>query len=53
MAPDWIELERLGKNRRSMEKRLEDLKDSKAVYGEAVNDVEEQIEAWVCRPSLL
>lgn len=48
MGPDWAEMDQLVKKQRSMKKRLEEMKDSKAVYGEVMNDVDEQIEVWVC-----
>ncbi len=46
MGPEWAELEQLGKKQRSMKKRLEELRDSKAVYGEVMNEANEQIEVW-------
>ena len=53
MAPDWAELEQLNKTQTSIKNRLKELKDSKAVYSEAVNDADEQIETWVFGPSWL
>lgn len=53
MAPDWAELDQLVKKQKSIEKRLEDLKDSKTVYGEVMNDVDEQIEVWVRQLSVI
>ncbi len=46
MGPEWAEMEHLVKKQKSMTKRLEEMKDSKAVYGEVMNDVDEQIEVW-------
>ena len=46
MAPDWVKLDQLVKNQKSMKKRLDEMKESKAVYGEVINDVDEQIEVW-------
>ena len=46
MEPDWVFLEKLGKKTRSMNKQMEEMKETKAVYGESMNDVDEQIEVW-------
>ena len=46
MAPDWAELDKLVKSQKSMKKRLEEMKDTKAAYGEAINDADDQIEIW-------
>lgn len=46
MEPDWEELERLGKKTKSMKKQMDEMKDTKAVYGESMNDIDEQIEIW-------
>lgn len=46
MGPEWAEMEQLVKKQKSMKKRLEEMKESKAVYGEVMNDVDEQIEIW-------
>ena len=46
MAPSWAEIDELSKKQKSMKKQLEETKDSKAVYGEVMNDVDEQIEVW-------
>lgn len=46
MEPDWEEMEKLGKQARSMKKQMAEMKDTKAVYGETMNDIDEQIEVW-------
>ena len=46
MASDWIEADQLVKKQRSMKKRIEEMKDSKSVYGEVMNDADEQIGVW-------
>ena len=46
MEPDWEELEKLGKRTKFMKKQMDELKDTKAVYGESMNDIDEQIEIW-------
>lgn len=46
MDPDWEELDKLGKKIKSMKKQMDELKDTKAVYGESMNDVDEQVEIW-------
>ena len=46
MEPDWEELEKLGKKTKSMKKQMDEMKDTKAVYGETMNDIDEQIEIW-------
>lgn len=46
MEPDWEELDKLGKMTKSMKKQMEEMKDTKAVYGESMNDIDEQIEIW-------
>lgn len=47
MAPDWAEVDRLVKQQKSMKKRLDELKELKLVYDQAVNDADEQIDTWV------
>lgn len=46
MAPSWAEIDELSKKQKSMKEQLEETKDSKAVYGKVMNDVDEQIEFW-------
>lgn len=46
MEPDWEELEKLVKKSKSMKKQMDEMKDTKAVYGESMNDLDEQIEVW-------
>ena len=46
MEPDWEELEKLVKKIKSMKKQMDEMKDTKAVYGETMNDIDEQVEIW-------
>ncbi|KAL2048436.1 hypothetical protein N7G274_000348 [Stereocaulon virgatum] len=46
MAPSWAEIDELSKRQMLMKKELEGMRDSKVVYGEVMNDVDEQIEIW-------
>lgn len=46
MKSSWVEMEGLVKEQRTSKKRVEELQDSKAVYGEVINDADDQIEAW-------
>lgn len=46
MEPDWEEMEKLGKKAKSMKQQMAEMKDTKAVYGETMNDIDEQIEVW-------
>ena len=46
MEPDWEELDRLVKKTKLMKKQMDELKDTKAVYGESMNEIDEQVEIW-------
>lgn len=46
MIPSWEELDRLSAEQKALEKRLKELKETKAVYEDVANDVDEQIEVW-------
>jgi len=46
MGPEWAKMDQLVKKQKFMKKRLEEMKDSRAVYGEVMNDSDEQIEVW-------
>ena len=46
MAPSWAEIDELSKRQKLMKQELEAMRDSKVVYGEVMNDVDEQIEVW-------
>lgn len=46
MGPSWEEIDGLVKKQKSLKKQLEEMKVSKAVYGEVMNDVDEQIDVW-------
>ena len=43
MAPSWEEMDRLVKKQKSIKKHLEEMKETKAVYADAMNDVDEQV----------
>ena len=46
IAPSWAELDELSKKQKSIKKQMEEVKQSNAVYGEVMNDADEQIEVW-------
>lgn len=46
MSSSWEEMDRLVKEQRSLKKQLEQMSDSKAVFGEAQNNADEQIDVW-------
>ncbi|KAI4087546.1 MAG: hypothetical protein LQ344_006699 [Seirophora lacunosa] len=46
MTPSWEELDRLSAKQKDLKKRLEELNESKNVYDDVANDVDEQIEVW-------
>ena len=46
MEPDWEELDKIVKNKTSMKKQMDEMKETKAVYGETMNDIDEQVEIW-------
>ena len=46
MEPEWEELDKLVTKTKSMKKQMEELKDTKAVYGESMNEIDEQVETW-------
>ena len=46
MAPSWEKMDLLGKEQNSLQKRLDETKETQAVYDDVINDVEEQIEVW-------
>ena len=49
MSPDWAEVDRLNKKRKTLKKHLEELKALKLSHDEAMNDADEQIDTWVCK----
>ena len=46
MGSSWEIMDRDIKKQRSLQKELEALKESKATYGEAMGDIDEQLEIW-------
>ncbi|KAL8688345.1 MAG: hypothetical protein Q9224_004906 [Gallowayella concinna] len=46
MVPSWEELDRLSTKQMHLKKQLKDLSDTKAVYEDAADDVDEQIDVW-------
>ena len=46
MDPDWEELEKLEKKEKSIQKQMDEMKATKAVYGETMSDIDEQLEIW-------
>lgn len=46
MVPSWEELDRLTAVREALEKQLDELRETKDVYEDVANDVDEQIEVW-------
>lgn len=46
MGPSWEEIDRLSAKRKQLNKQLDELKESKAVYEEVANNADEDIEVW-------
>ena len=46
MGPDWAKIEEIEKEVRELKESLKDLRESKAVYSELVDDCDDQIEKW-------
>ena len=46
MEASWEEMSHLAKEQRRLRKDIEDMKESKAIYGEVMADVDEQLETW-------
>ena len=46
MIPSWEEVDDISSKQKAMKKQLEEVVDSKTVYEEVANDVEEEIESW-------
>lgn len=46
MEASWQEMDRYIKDQRRLRKDLEEMKESKAVYGEVMADADEQLETW-------
>ena len=46
MIPSWEEIDRLSAKLKQLNKKLEEMKETKAVYEEVANDADEEIEVW-------
>ena len=46
MAPYWAEIEELSKQQKVMNAQLKELKETKTIYVETANDVDEQLDEW-------
>ena len=46
MIPLWEEIDRLSAKQKQLNKQLEEMKETKAVYEEVANDADEEIEVW-------
>lgn len=46
MVPSWEELDRLSTKQAALKKQLKELSDSKDIYEDVANDIDEQIEVW-------
>ena len=46
MAPCWAEIDELSQKQNAMNKQLKELTETKAIYGETANDIEEQLDEW-------
>ena len=46
VGESWAEMERLTKKRRSLEKEIKDMQDTKAACGEIMTDMDDQMEVW-------
>lgn len=45
-GPLWEELDQYAKKQKQLKTELEELKETKATYGEAIQDVDDQLEKW-------
>ena len=46
MIPSWEEIDRLSAKRKQLNKQLEEMQGTKAIYEEVANDADEEIEVW-------
>lgn len=46
LGESWYKMEEFNKKAKELENELRELKDTKAIYGEIMNDADEQIEVW-------
>ena len=46
LGPQWAELDRLSKSTEALKKELADLKESKGVYTDMMDDADDELEVW-------
>lgn len=46
MAPYWAEIDELSQKQKAMHKQLKELTETKTIYGETANDIDEQLDEW-------
>ena len=46
MAPYWAEIDELSRKQKAMNIQLKELKETKTIYGETANDIDEQLDDW-------
>ena len=46
MAPYWAEIDELSKKQKAMKTQLKELKETKTIYAEIANDIDEQLDEW-------
>ena len=46
MAPYWAEIDELSKKQKTNKTQLKELKETKTIYGEVLNDIDEQLDEW-------
>ena len=46
MAPYWAEIDELSKTQKIKKTQLKELKETKTIYGEVLNDIDEQLDEW-------
>ena len=46
MAPYWAAIDELSQKQKAMNKQLKELRETKTIYGETANDIDEQLDEW-------
>jgi chromosome segregation ATPase len=46
MSPKWEKYDQIERDQKRLKKEIAGLKESKGIYGEVLNDTEDQLEAW-------
>ena len=46
MAADWEKIDQIDKDKRTLKETLKDLKESRTVYGDVINDADDAIDVW-------